>query len=371
MGRGEGARKRRIVTGRVLVPPGARVVVALVVLAGLAGLAGVIPAPAPAAPTGVLVAAPIRPDDPRVSSAHWRPEPSVGPGDHLAAPPPPRPAWIAVTVATVWDHPATARPQDAAALSADPNPARWLAGLNLQDKLGLDDLLATQALLDQPVSVIGSQDGWDQVVVEGQTGSVYPHGIIGWVPAGQLTFSPPAAAPEQATVAVPVVRAGGLVLSYGTVLPARPAGTDYLAVNLPTGWSSVAAADVRTSPRPPSGPAVVAQAEQFVGLPYLWAGTSAFGFDCSGLTYSVYRQFGVTLARDAADQAAQGAPVSRADLRPGDLVFFAFGGPIEHVGIYAGHGWMVDAPETGKAIEVVPLWGGPLAPYFAGGRRYF
>jgi cell wall-associated NlpC family hydrolase len=349
----------------VRFPPGARVVAGLVALAGLAGLAAIVPGPAAAAPSRVLTAAP------RPLLARSRPEPNVGPGTRRPAVLPPRPAWIAVTVATVWDHPATARPQDAAAVSADPHPARWLAGLNLQEKLGLDDLLATQALLDQPVSVLGKLSGWDQVRVEGQTGSVYPDGIVGWVPDAQLTFTAPAAAPERATVAVPILRIGGLVLSYGTVLPARPTDSDHMAVGLPTGWFPVAASDLRAVPRAPSGSAVLTQAEQFLGLPYLWAGTSAFGFDCSGLTYSVYRQFGVTLARDAADQAAQGTPVARADLRPGDLVFFAFGGPIEHVGIYAGNGLMVDAPETGKAIELVPLWGGPMAPYFAGARRYF
>ncbi|HMC38552.1 MAG TPA: C40 family peptidase, partial [Acidimicrobiales bacterium] len=114
-----------------------------------------------------------------------------------------------------------------------------------------------------------------------------------------------------------------------------------------------------------------AEARRFLGLQYLWAGTSSFGFDCSGLTYTVYRQFGVTLPRDAADQARAGGPVARADLRPGDLVFFAFDGrTVDHVGIYAGNGLMIDAPHTGAAIETVPLWSPDLSPYYAGARRY-
>jgi len=77
------------------------------------------------------------------------------------------------------------------------------------------------------------------------------------------------------------------------------------------------------------------------------------------------------LPRDAADQAGAGRPITRANLAPGDLVFFAFGaGGIDHVGIYAGHGLMIDAPETGRSIEVVPLSAPGLEAGYAGARRY-
>ena len=132
----------------------------------------------------------------------------------------------------------------------------------------------------------------------------------------------------------------------------------------------LAAAAVRLSPPPASGAAVLSEAERFLGLPYMWAGTSGFGVDCSGLTYLVYRQLGVTLPRDAADQAAAGTPVGKADLRPGDLVFFAFGPQIDHVGIYAGAGLMIDSPHTGASVEEVPLWSRSLAVAYRGARRY-
>jgi hypothetical protein len=288
----------------------------------------------------------------------------------------PRFAWVSVPVATVWNQPDRARPEDAGAVSAHPDVADWLASLSYRQKVGLDDLLATQVLLDQPVVTVGDWGAWAHVLVRGQTGSVYPFGIAGWVPTGQLTFRAPPVTARRGTVAVPRLHLPGLTLSYGTVLPvlspsASPAPpASELTVELPNGRFNVPASALRTAPLAPSGPAVVAEAKRFVGLQYLWAGTSAFGFDCSGLTYSVYRQFGITLARDAADQARGGRPVAATELRPGDLVFFAFDGSIDHVGIYAGDGLMVDAPHTGAAVEVVPLWSHTLAPYFAGARRY-
>jgi cell wall-associated NlpC family hydrolase len=281
-----------------------------------------------------------------------------------------RRGWVSVPVATVWNQPASTRPEDGPAVGSHPDVAAWLSGIDDQEKLGLDDLLATQALLYQPLIVFGVDRGWYHVLVAGQTGSVYPFGVAGWVPADQVSLTPPPEAGLEATVAVPRLEVGGLTLSYGTTLPAEAATGRSMTVAVPTGWFPVAATELRTTPLNSSGGTVVAEAERFVGLPYLWAGTSGFGFDCSGLTYSVYRQFGIALARDAADQARQGRPVAPADLERGDLVFFAFGASIDHVGIYAGGGMMVDSPHTGASVEVVPLWSRSFAPYFAGARRF-
>lgn len=281
-----------------------------------------------------------------------------------------RRAWVSVPVATVWNHADSARPVDAAAVSAGDDVAAWLAGMDVSTRLGLDDLVATQALMYERVVVIGTQGRWDHVVVTGQTGSQYPLGIAGWISAAQLRFGTPPHGSSTVTVAAARLAVGPYTLSYGTRLPVvGRVGADPV-VQVPAGRFPVPADAVLTAPREPSGAAVVDQARRFLGLPYLWAGTSAYGFDCSGLTYQVYRQFGVTLQRDAADQAAQGRPVSRADLQPGDLVFFAFGGPVDHVGIYAGGGKVIDSPRTGASVEEVPLWSGPLGPWYVGARRY-
>jgi len=78
----------------------------------------------------------------------------------------------------------------------------------------------------------------------------------------------------------------------------------------------------------------------------------------------------VTIPRDADAQAAAGTPVARADLQPGDLVFFASKGVVHHVGIYIGGNEMLHAPQTGSVIEVVSLAAQPFVSEYAGARRY-
>lgn len=100
------------------------------------------------------------------------------------------------------------------------------------------------------------------------------------------------------------------------------------------------------------GGAIVASAQKYLGVPYVWGGTSPRGFDCSGLVQYVCKQNGISLPRTAASQRNAGKYVSRADLQPGDLVFFKSGSHISHVGIYIGGGNMIHAPQTGDVVKV-------------------
>ena len=95
-------------------------------------------------------------------------------------------------------------------------------------------------------------------------------------------------------------------------------------------------------------------AKQFVGNPYVWGGTSLTkGADCSGFVQSVFRQFGVSLPRSSREQVNVGTKISLADAQPGDLIFYAKGGTINHVALYIGNGQVVHAssPKTGIRIS--------------------
>lgn len=106
---------------------------------------------------------------------------------------------------------------------------------------------------------------------------------------------------------------------------------------------------------------VVVAAMRFLGVPYVWGGSTPAGFDCSGLTQYCYAQVGVSIPRTARDQyfAAPRIPAGRLDLlQPGDLVFFAYDHDpqqIHHVGIYAGNGTYIHAPQTGDVVRVASL----------------
>jgi cell wall-associated NlpC family hydrolase len=107
------------------------------------------------------------------------------------------------------------------------------------------------------------------------------------------------------------------------------------------------------SPTKSARSGVVDIARRYLGRPYQWAASGPNSFDCSGFTMFVYAQVGVRLPHSSRAQISVGQRVSRANLQPGDLVFF--GSPIHHVGIYVGSGMMIHAPGTGDVVSVDPL----------------
>ena len=111
---------------------------------------------------------------------------------------------------------------------------------------------------------------------------------------------------------------------------------------------------------------VVRFARRFLGVRYSYGGTSPrSGFDCSGFTRFVYAHFGIALPHYSGAQFGMGRRVSRAGLRPGDLLFFD---GLGHVGLYVGGGRFIHAPHTGTRVSIAPLTGW-YAGRFDGARR--
>lgn len=299
--------------------------------------------------------------------------------------------WVAVNVATLWASPSYPRSIDHPALTNPADPRHWVAAMTVAQKLWLVGKLETQALYGNRVKVIGQWVGpdrvrWVKVAVPSQPTNRDTRGYPGWVPARQLTITRPENTGTTAVVRSRVAwlwsawsgaGVGGskvMQVSNATRLPVVEATSAYVVVALlggqqvalrPSDVAVIAAGEYWGATRN----RLVNEAEALQGLQYLWAGTSGFGYDCSGFTYSVYRDYGITLSRDADQQAVHGTPVALSALRPGDLVFYreSPSGPIGHVAMYVGSGNIIDAPQTGQPVKIEPL---SSHSYYAGARSY-
>jgi hypothetical protein len=272
-------------------------------------------------------------------------------------------AAIDVSVATLWKAPNLARAIDRPSLTNPVDPARWSRNLaTTESRVWLDSHVQTQALYGQQVLVLARSGGWAKVAVVDEPDPQNVHGYPGWLPVSQL-------APDFDRSGSDVVVTGRigwlhvhgrtLPLSYGTTLPSLPGNR----VRTPDGIGTLTGS---APPFRPTNASIIAQAKRFLGTHYLWGGLSSWGFDCSGIIWDVYRAHGLTIPRDADPQRHHGTPVSRSDLRPGDLLFFGSPGYAEHDAIYLGDDRMLEAPDSAHRVRIVPVrW-----TYYIGARRY-
>jgi cell wall-associated NlpC family hydrolase len=293
-------------------------------------------------------------------------QPVIEPGD----------AVVRVGVSTMWENVDAPRSCDAPAVDDVPDCAAWVAGLTDDERRGLQGRTLTQLLLGDPVIIEEITDGWARVVALGQTRSGRdPRGYPGWVPAAHLVNLQPGEAPSSADVGQryvvdalvstlldrPGSGSAALDVVLGTLLTAvGPARDRYLPVAV-AGQVGVlwAKQDDLAVPGAEAGAEqIVAVARRFAGVRYVWGGTSPYGIDCSGLVYVAHRRFGVTVPRDADDQADAAERVDREDQRPGRLVFFADDRRhIDHVGIVDGPGQLLHASGRAARVQSEPLAG--------------
>ena len=118
------------------------------------------------------------------------------------------------------------------------------------------------------------------------------------------------------------------------------------------------------------GAEVVEYAKKYIGSKYVYGGTTPSGFDCSGFTSYVYKNFGVSINRTAATQYSNGTSVSKSNLQAGDLVMFGKSG-INHVGIYIGGGMMVHAANSSRGVTTDTINSGYYCTNYVGARRIF
>jgi gamma-D-glutamyl-L-lysine dipeptidyl-peptidase len=283
---------------------------------------------------------------------------------------PPHPGALAtvdVSVATLWQEPGLARRIDAPSLANPVDLDAWNRNLSsTAARVWLDGRVVTQVLYAETVKVLAVRGGWAKVAVPDQPSPLDRRGYPGWLPLRQLATG----FHRRGRILTVAVRKAvlhlpkrTLTLSYGTRLPVTgrtPSGA--WRVGTPDGPAWIARKAL-VPPPPPTGAAVVSAARRFLGLRYLWGGVSAWGFDCSGLVWDVFRAHGLTVPRDTGPQSRAGRPVAAGNLRRGDLVFY--GTPATHVAIVAGPGTMIESPDSAHRVRVVPL-----RPGFTAARRY-
>lgn len=111
------------------------------------------------------------------------------------------------------------------------------------------------------------------------------------------------------------------------------------------------------APAPSKSQKAVGFAHSRIGTPYVYGGTTDSGYDCSGFVQAAYRDAGVNIPRTTYEQAVYGRSVSRAELQPGDLIFYGNGGPSTsyHVAMYVGNGQVIHSPQSGDRVKKAPM----------------
>ena len=297
---------------------------------------------------------------------------------------------VNVPVTTLWKQPTNSRAVDRPSLTSPTDIKKWATSMSIKQKEWLIGKIDTQALYGQEVTILKSSGDWYRITVNDQYTPDSQSGYPGWVPKSHITEAN--LNYEDCSIAiveVPIAKLYNepklsdknhfMAISYSTILPVIQQDKEWLQVQTPSnGVKYLRQQDAKTIESyatilKPTQEDIVDSAKKFLGLPYLWAGTSGFGFDCSGIIHSVYKNHGILIPRDSSAQATKGMGIAKNNRQPGDLVFFAHNkgkGKVYHVGMYIGDGKMLHAPNSSRKVEIIPVDIGIYKTNYAGARRY-
>ena len=231
------------------------------------------------------------------------------------------------------------------------------SAVNIRSGAGASYSKLEQAKRGEKVYIIGINNGWYKVIFENSVGYVRSDYV-------ELTEAP---YENKASSKSPKFFRGGK--STGVTPSAS-------ALNGTSGSSSSSASSSSSSASTSTGTAagnkIVAKAKQYLGVPYKWGGSDPSGFDCSGFVYYVLRSQGINVSRTQTAMYAEGTPVSKSNLQPGDVVFFqnTYKAGLSHVGIYVGGGQFIHAPSSGKVVSYANLYTDYYIAHYYGAVRY-
>ncbi len=259
------------------------------------------------------------------------------------------------------------------------------SSLNLRSEASTSASVVTQIPNTHRVAVLDAIDGWYKVAYNGQNGFV----SADYVELSDIMNVQPGAA----KITTDILNVRSAPSTSGDIVTRLSKGTTAKIIGINTGWFKIELASGTTgyihpdyvevvansvsSTAASSGTAasgsvrsqVVDYASTFLGVPYVYGGGSPKGFDCSGFTSYVYKHFNVSLPHSSASQYTRVSKVSRDNLQPGDLVFFASsagGSRINHVGIYVGNGNFIHAPRPGKVVCYDSLYSSYYSSHYVG-----
>ncbi|MGN7477806.1 NlpC/P60 family protein [Solibacillus silvestris] len=294
---------------------------------------------------------------------------------------------VDVAVTNLWNKSNQARAVDHLSTTNPVELQKWISSLSLSQKKWLVGRTDTQALYGDEVSLLETKGKWQRVAAKDQYVPYLKAGYPGWVPQSHIAatnknYDDCAIAiitSQKAHLLEEDAKTKFLQISYATILPVIDEDAKYYYVDTPSdGMKLLKKSDAKSystySKIPkPSASTIVKEAKRYLDLPYLWAGTSSWGYDCSGILYAVFRTHGIMIPRDSFYQATGGKAVAKKDLKPGDLVFFAYNGgkgKVYHVGLYVGDGKMLHAPHYASKVKIESMNNGVYKKNYSGARRY-